>query len=579
MMNIVKKSVKTMLDGLSLLFHMKPGSIIGYIFGSILHGFSWSIEILCMQLLFDSVYDWAAGEEEITKVWINLLILGISFIFSQVMNGAFNCYGQNCNLRVSRYLSDLLFDKIKEIPLTAFEDTEQLEQIEKAVNGGRILFWVSTTVLDIIFYYGTYFFIVGSYMIQLNPVLGFTLLLIFLPCILSKSVNYLIFEKKENLAASERRRMVCYEDFLTGLHFFKETRLLGAGKYFQKLHINSLKKLGKIEWQAQVSKGVIELILSIVTAVCYGLLLYLLFNSVLNHSISLGAFAAILGSLGRLYGNMNEIVSERIGWASENVASAGNFLNFIQKTETENREKQIGNFHKIDLNNLSFSYPGSSEPVVKNVNLSIQRGETLAIVGANGSGKTTLCRLIMGLYIPTTGEIQYDNISSSEINYTDISSVFQKYCRYEMSLRKNIEISDPYTGNPYSYSEKAGRTAGVQISMDTVLGRKFHGIDLSGGQWQRVAIARGIYRKHSLLILDEPTAALDPLEESRIYHMFQKISENKTAVIVTHRLALSRIADRIIVMKAGKIIQCGTFNELVQEDGEYRKMYMEQLKW
>lgn len=148
-----------------------------------------------------------------------------------------------------------------------------------------------------------------------------------------------------------------------------------------------------------------------------------------------------------------------------------------------------------------------------------------------------------------------------------------------MSLRKNIEISDPYAENPYSYSEKAGRTAGVQISMDTVLGRKFHGIDLSGGQWQRVAIARGIYRKHSLLILDEPTAALDPLEESRIYHMFQKISENKTAVIVTHRLALSRIADRIIVMKAGKIIQCGTFNELVQEDGEYRKMYMEQLKW
>ena len=89
---------------------------------------------------FDSVYDWAAGEEEISKVWINLLILGISFIFFQVMNGAFNCYGQNCNLRISRYLSDLMFDRIKEMPLTAFEDTEQLEQIEKAVNGGTFYF-------------------------------------------------------------------------------------------------------------------------------------------------------------------------------------------------------------------------------------------------------------------------------------------------------------------------------------------------------------------------------------------------------------------------------------------------------
>lgn len=578
--------LKSNIDGLKILFKVYPMGMIFYILGSAIHGLSWGLEILCMQYFFDTVARAADGKETYAKVLIWLFIMGASYAFSQFMNGIFNCYSQICNQRISQNMNELLFKRINAMELEEYEEVNALECLDRAVNGSKYLFWVCTTVLDLFFYYGVYFIFVGSYMVRLKPILGISIVLIFIPCLFSKIVNYYIFDEKEEKATSVRRYAQYYEKCLTNKECVKETRLLGAGKYFYCLYKDKLEKYGEIEWKAQKRKNFFELITSTVTVICYCIILYMLFVFVMNETISVGAFAAVLGSLSRIYSNMDEIISERIGWASENVASVNNFLEFVLNIKDGKRKVSIENFKEITLNNVSFTYPGATAPAIKSICLQLKKGETVAIVGQNGSGKTTLCKLIMGLYIPNSGIVRFDDISSENIQYNGISAVFQNYCRYQMCLRENIKISEVQKEVSKESIVVLCNQVGISLEkgtyprgIETMLGTDFGGVDLSGGQWQRVSLARGLYRNHTFIVLDEPTAALDPLEESRVYWQFGQMCKNKTAIIVTHRLASSKIADRIIVMKDGEIVQEGSFEELSTTEGEYRRMYLEQKKW
>ena len=241
----------------------------------------------------------------------------------------------------------------------------------------------------------------------------------------------------------------------------------------------------------------------------------------------------------------------------------------------------------IRLDGISYVYPNSSKKALDNISLTIGDRQTVAIVGENGSGKTTLCRTIMGLYSPSEGTVFYNNIPISSVSWTDgVSAVFQKYCKYKMTLRDNICISDIDKVNTDSRIKELCRQCRVNLGqgydtsdLNTFLGRNFDGIEISGGQLQRIAIARGLYRDSNLIILDEPTAAIDPMEETRLYFDFAGICEKKTAIIVTHRLASAQIADRIIVLKEGKVVQDGSHEELLRVEGEYKRMYELRQKW
>ena len=323
-----------------------------------------------------------------------------------------------------------------------------------------------------------------------------------------------------------------------------------------------------------------------ITALGYGVVLYLVFVGVLRQEISIGAFAAVLASLTRMFNFMSEAITERYSFAVEDSAAAENFLQFMQEYTDEEEKSRWPEKSEMILNRVSFRYPNAKQDALHDVNLTIHPGETIALVGENGSGKTTLCRLLLGLYPPSEGSVKLNGLPVCELEKDRASAVFQNYNKYKMTLQDNIRMSCMEKGTTDHELNTLCRTAGVDLDnpaltdgVQTMLSREFDGAELSGGQWQRIAIARGLYRNADFIVLDEPTSAIDPLEETQLYQGFSELCKEKTAVIVTHRLGSARIADRIVVLKDGQIVEEGTHASLLQKNGEYSRMYAAQSQW
>jgi len=244
----------------------------------------------------------------------------------------------------------------------------------------------------------------------------------------------------------------------------------------------------------------------------------------------------------------------------------------------------------IEIKHLSFCYPGSNKSTVEDINLTINQGEMLVLVGENGAGKTTLGKLLGRLYDPTSGTIAWNgkDLRSYSLAYvrSRIAVVMQDYARFPSTVRENVGFGDLLSLSDDTAINEAISEAGISAKvnslaagLETPLGKQLEdGIDLSGGQWQRIAIARALMRLStaSVLIFDEPTAALDPKTEHEIYSIFRQIAAGKTTIVISHRLGLAKIADRIAVMENGKIAEIGTHDELIALNGIYCSMFTRQ---
>ncbi|MEG4113603.1 MULTISPECIES: ABC transporter ATP-binding protein [unclassified Microcoleus] len=244
----------------------------------------------------------------------------------------------------------------------------------------------------------------------------------------------------------------------------------------------------------------------------------------------------------------------------------------------------------IEIKHLSFCYPGSNKSTVEDINLTINPGEMLVLVGENGAGKTTLGKLLGRLYDPTSGTIAWNgkDLRSYPLAYvrSRIAVVMQDYARFPSTVRENVGFGDLLSLSDDTAINEAISEAGISAKvnslatgLETPLGKQLEdGIDLSGGQWQRIAIARALMRLSTaeVLIFDEPTAALDPKTEHEIYSIFRQIAAGKTTIVISHRLGLAKIADRIAVMENGKIAEIGTHDELIASNGIYCSMFTRQ---
>lgn len=593
--------------------------------------------VASLQYFLDNVSGAGEGTKSIKIVVISLLILGFGKLMQQLLNAVINSTPDIFFQKVNSILTGELHGKISRLKPISFEETAKLDHINKASQGLANGIRFVSQFGYIFTFYGFYIIAMFFYLLSLNRLLALAVLLIFIPTGVSQIIRMKVYNKAEDRSAPIRREYEYYEECMVSRDYFKETRLLGAFGYFRRLYLEALDALQIIKFKAAFKTGMIDLGLSIITIAGYGSVMFLLFRCLLRGDISVGAFAAVFASVDDLYGMIDSMIRYAVGDMATQYGSINNYLNFLEMEEDMGETYEPDGEIEIDIENVSFAYPSDAgevnavaerqfrydhygnlidsdllkdveddekskekKYVLKNCSLHIKKGETIAIVGENGSGKSTIIRLITGLYEPDCGTISYNGENISKYKKSDIykntSAVFQKYQRYQMTLKENICISsvekenNPTASSDERLEEELDVIAGqVGITMDektypdgygTMLSREFDGVDLSGGQWQRIAIGRAFYRNHGLIVLDEPTSAIDPYEETRIYNQFAEISKDKTAIIVTHRLGSVRLADRIVVMKSGSIVQVGTHEELIEEaNGEYARLYNSQEQW
>ena len=571
-----------------------------FFFGVIMLGIPHSLLHACATLvfsqwLFDTVADIINNGEPLSKAYLIIIAAGSVFIIREIIEGVYNfLFGTLLSGKPEREIKKILHAKMARIDPVYFEDTKLHDSIEKADSGASSIIGMVSYIIILAVIYVPYFIFMSFYLHNLQPYLIWIIVLAFVPSMFSQLVKTGIIAKFEDKTAPIRREYDYYGKTIVDRIYYKETRKLGAYKFFLTRLIDSMRRLSRAEWDRSKRINLIELSTNLVTAGGYAGALYMLVNALISGDITAGAFAAVLASIGKLYEWMRDLIKEGIGDFAMDVGRARNFMRFMELPERGGTNAASGiiaapDFDKgVVAENISFMYPNTEHKSIDGVSLEIKAGETIAVVGANGAGKSTLVRLLTGLYTPTSGTVNLNGMNTSEVNskslFIGISGVFQQFQRYQMTLDENIKISDFASG---SETDSILTESGVDFEnndtfpagKDTMLSREFDGVDLSGGQWQRIAIARGLYRRHDVIVLDEPTAAIDPIEESRIYRKFVEISKGKTAIIVTHRLGSTKIADRVIVMDKGKIINIGSHYELLQNCRLYAEMYNAQSVW
>ena len=238
------------------------------------------------------------------------------------------------------------------------------------------------------------------------------------------------------------------------------------------------------------------------------------------------------------------------------------------KTDTENA---------IELDSVSFIYPRATRQTLKDISAKIKEGETIALVGKNGSGKTTLAYLLLGLYEPDSGTLSF-----SQNNIPIKSAVFQDFVKFRLPIRDNVGFADINRLHDDAHLKNTLQRAGSTFvqELDTWLGQEFGGIDISGGEWVRIAVARGLFRDSNLIVFDEPTASIDPVEEvNMVSELLRKQDVSRTTIVISHRLGVARLCDRILVLEEGQLVENGTHTELINKKGLYAEMWNTQARW
>ena len=320
----------------------------------------------------------------------------------------------------------------------------------------------------------------------------------------------------------------------------------------------------------------------------YGAYAYSIFRTIQGR-YSVGDLTLITTAIMQSMANIQQAFSTASGVADQALFLTDLIAFFEMKPRVESKAGGIPAPHPVtrgfEFRNVSFVYPGTNRRILSDFNFTLCPGERVALIGENGQGKTTLVKLITRLYDPTEGQILLDGIDLREYDLTalhsEIGVIFQDFMRYEMTARENIvvgRIEVEHSQEEIEYAADKSMAAGVVATLpggyDQMLGRRFDGgVDLSGGEWQKLALARAYLRDAQLLILDEPTASLDARSEFEVFQRFAELTFGKMALVISHRFSTVRMADRIVVLEAGRIVEEGSHAELIALGGRYASMF------
>lgn len=387
----------------------------------------------------------------------------------------------------------------------------------------------------------------------------------------------------------ERRELEYFRQIGSSAHSAREVRAFGLASHLSSRYRVLSERICEQNSKLAVKRGILGWLLAAFSSVGYYCGYVIILNAVLSGNISLGGFTFLIGSFARSRVCTERIFSQ-ISGIFEQAVMLRDLFDFFRMVPTirwlpSALPPPRSICDGIEFKNVSFAYPGRAEVALRNVTLRIGASERVALVGENGSGKSTLVKLLLRLYDPTGGQILLDGVDLRDYDLPElrkiISVIFQDFIHYDLPVRDNVgfgnlpsRLDDRCLNAAVQKSGARSLIAKFPLHYDQMLGRRFKdGIDLSGGEWQKIALARMLARDANVFILDEPTASLDTRAERDFFERMSKVLKGHTTVMISHRLSTVRMADRIIVLERGEILEDGPHEVLVRGGGRYADLF------
>jgi len=538
-----------------------------------------------------------------SEFWASDIVFLLVALFAyrlliQVVNTISNALNRVASEKVVKEVKSQIMGKSREIDLASFDNPAFYEKMENANReaGHRPLqiltqtFGIVSSVIELVSFLAVLLSVPGLWWITV---------VVFLVSIPSAVVNF-VYRRKNfrymRFSSKERRQMNYFSNILVDKDLIKEVRLYDLADTFIGRFLDAFQTYYKGLRKLIVSESAWHIFFAVITGVTNLFFYIMIAIRVFTGEMLIGDYTLYTGAIASVAGCISTLISTT-GTIYEGTLFIDNLIAFMDEKQTVTPMLEPGEAvahtgsHTVEFVNVSFRYPGTNRDVLKNISFTIQPGETLALVGLNGAGKTTLIKLLTRLYDPTAGHILLDgkDLRAYDLKslYQTFGIIFQDFGKYALSIQENIclgSIHKDVNMDEVVYASKQS-TANEYIDKlpdgyDTPLMRIFeqNGLELSIGQWQKLAIARAFYADSDIMILDEPTASLDPIAEQEIFNQFDRLRNNKTTVFVSHRLSSATIADQILVIENGCLIEKGSHRELMELHGKYFNLFTTQSK-
>jgi ATP-binding cassette subfamily B protein len=598
-MNVIRL-FKSLIPMGKLIASTNPLFLVAIVILQIIRGVLPTLVALISKYQFDllsnAIYN--IGPNNLSLLLGVTVIQGIIVSVNQLLSSLSNLLNARFSRQLSLRTKQLIYDKVNQFAgLTYFEtpqfqDTLRITLDHSSRSPTEIISLLTIMISSVI----TLLTLAGL-TIYFNPILGFILLLCSIPHL------YLNLKMANNrfahsLSISTVERKIGYlNQILSTAHFAKEVKVFNFGNYilskFIILNASVNQNYDKLEIQEARSQMILDIVSNLTSI---GIFFFIAITA-FSRQISVGDVILYSSAITTLY-NIIINFSHYIANISQHILFFQEFNNLMQWkndwVESAQPPSMSELSQSIEVRDLSFRYSDTLPWIFKNLSFELKRGTCTAIVGINGSGKTTLVKLLSRLYEPIEGVILWDGINIQEFTPTEyrqrISVIFQDYAHYHFTVKENIglgnlaiDFADNLVKNAALDARANDFIENLPKKYNTILSRWLidedeSGADLSGGEWQRIAIARMLVREADLLILDEPSASLDAEAEYELYKHFARNNRNRATLLISHRLNTIQFVDKIIVLSDGKIVEQGTHMELIQKRGVYWKLFITQAK-